>query len=51
MHERTLSAFQIARMRAFDGRKVAHAALENNRIRAMKRVEAGDSPEVRLSSA
>jgi transposase len=32
--------------RVFDGRKVSHKALEEIRIRAVARVEAGESPEV-----
>lgn len=33
-------------MNEMDGRKLSHAALEEIRIRAVKRVEAGESPEV-----
>jgi hypothetical protein len=33
-------------MKEMDGRKLSHAALEEIRIRAVKRVEAGESPEV-----
>ena len=32
-------------MRKDDGRKLSHATLEEMRIRAVKRVEAGESPE------
>lgn len=33
-------------MRELDGRKMDHKTLEEIRIRAVKRVEAGESPEV-----
>ena len=33
-------------MNEMDGRRLSHAALEEIRIRAVKRVEAGESPEV-----
>ena len=33
-------------MNEFDGRKINRKALEEIRIRAVKRVEAGESPEV-----
>jgi transposase len=33
-------------MKEMDGRKLSHEALEEIRIRAVKRVEAGESPEV-----
>ena len=32
-------------MREDDGRRLSHATLEEIRIRAVKRVEAGESPE------
>ena len=33
-------------MNEFDGRKINRKALEEIRIRAVKRVEAGESPEI-----
>jgi hypothetical protein len=33
-------------MKEMDGRKLSHEALEEIRIRAVKRVEDGESPEV-----
>jgi len=33
-------------MKEMDGRKLSHEALEEIRIRAVKRIEAGESPEV-----
>jgi hypothetical protein len=33
-------------MKEIDGRKLSHAALEETRIRAVKRVDAGESQEV-----
>lgn len=36
----------IASMNEFDGRKIVRKALEEIRIRAVKRVESGESPEV-----
>ena len=37
---------QSCPMKEMDGRKLSHEALEEIRIRAVKRVEAGESPEV-----
>ena len=37
-------------MKTLDGRKLDHATLEELRIRAVQRVEAGESPEVVIAS-
>jgi transposase len=37
-------------MKALDGRKLDHKTLETIRIRAVKRVESGESPEVVIES-
>ena len=41
---------QFCPMKEMDGRKLSHEALEEIRIRAVKRVEAGESPEVVINA-
>src|SRR5512139_1690239 len=40
----------LSAMRDLDGRKLSHKALEEIRIRAVRAVEAGESPEVVIRS-